>query len=200
MPSEVLFRGKVQWYVGAVDAPIPDAPNIAIVPATWAAIGEPYIDDDGVAFAIPQTVEDEMVNGETLPVDAYRTLEQPTLGGNVKDFTAEVLARALNNKAITTTAPTATNAGFQELSLERGPAVAMMGILCRIEGSPYDTPNAHNVQFNTDIYFPRACEGGSFESALGAKQTGMVPLMFKGYKSNTVGLTHKIRMVNVEHS
>ena len=76
----------------------------------------------------------------------------------------------------------------------------MMAVLCRIEGSPYDTPNAHDVQFNTDIYLPRCCEGGGFESALGAKQTGMVPLMFKGYKSNTTGKNHVIRMVDLAHT
>ena len=41
-----------------------------------------------------------MVNGETLPVDSYRTFEQPSLGGNVKDFSAEVLSKALNSNAI----------------------------------------------------------------------------------------------------
>ena len=109
MPSEVLLRGKVSWFIGDVDADIPAAPNIAIVPADWTAIGEPYIDDDGVQFALPSTQEDETVNGQTLPVDSYRTFEQPSLGGNVKDFSAEVLSKALNSNAITTTPPTAAN-------------------------------------------------------------------------------------------
>ena len=200
MPSEVLLRGKVSWYIGDVDADIPAAPNLAIVPADWTAIGEPYIDDDGVQFALPSTQEDEMVNGQTLPVDSYRTFEQPSLGGNVKDFSAEVLSKALNSNTITTAPPTAANAGYREVNLERGPQVTMMAVLCRIEGSPYDTPNAHDAQFNTDIYLPRCCEGGGFESALGAKQTGMVPLMFKGYKSNTTGKNHVIRMVDLAHT
>ena len=48
--SEVLLRGKVSWHVGLVDADMPESPNLPI-PAAFTQIGEPYFDDDGVAFA-----------------------------------------------------------------------------------------------------------------------------------------------------
>ena len=49
--------------------------------------------------------------------------------------------RAFNSNPITISAPTPTNVGYREMSLDSGIVVRMLSLLCRVDASPYDEPN-----------------------------------------------------------
>ena len=147
-----------------------------------------------------QELDEETILNETLPVEAFRRATGLMLAGNVKNFTAEALARAFNSNAITTTAPSATDAGFREMSLDLGVQVTMLAMLCRVDASPYDLPNVHQEDFRTEIWYPRCAEIGDFEAALSAKASAMVPVTFKAFKSNTPANGNSIRMVDMAHT
>ena len=199
MGSEVIMRGNVSWYLASVDTARPTAPNI-MPAAAWVQFGDSFWDDDGVTFSRTQEIDEETILNETDPVEAFRRSEMKMLAGQVKNFTAEALMRAFNSNAVTTEAPTSTDAGFREMSLDMGITVQMFALLCRVDASPYDTPNVHAEDFRTEIWFPRSAEIGDFETVLSAKASAMVPVSFKAFKSNVAANNNSVRIVDMAHS
>ena len=59
-----LLRGTVDIWLGPVDTPRPDAPNIAPA-AAWLAFGDSYFDDAGVTMMIDKTREKDYILNES---------------------------------------------------------------------------------------------------------------------------------------
>ena len=184
MGSEVLLRGEVSVWTGVVDTARPDGPNVAPA-AAWVQMGDSYWSDDGITLMVEQTIEKDYILNEAEAVDAFRTAMMKSIGGNLKNLTAEALSHALNRNAITTTSPTATEVGFREIDLDIGTLVRTFAALCRVDASPYDEANVRTAGFRTEVWFPRAFETANFESVLSPKASSMFPFTFEGLKSPT---------------
>ena len=95
--SDKLLRGDVQIFT-AVPGTMPPAPN-EIPPAAWTSVGEKnLLTEDALTLSHTESIEDEMVLNETNAIDDYRVSEEWMLNFQSKDYTAETLQRAINNK------------------------------------------------------------------------------------------------------
>ena len=196
MGSEVILRGNVAMYLAPVDTARPAAPNLAPA-APWALFGDSYWTDDGITWTRETSYDDETILNQPQAVGDFLMTSNQMLAGTVKNVRAEALMRAFNSNPVTTTAPTANNVGFREMSLAASISARKFALLCRVDGSPYDDPDVHTAGFRTEIWFPRCGERGSFSSVLSAKGSSMVPVMFKAFKSNVAANEDSIRMTDL---
>lgn len=200
MGSERITYGKINAYLGAVDAVIPSAPNITPDVSVWTEIGESFLTDDALTLTSAQELAYEMILNETNPVHVYRLTQDLMVAFSLKDFALEVVQKGFNNNPIVTSAPSATDVGYLQMSLEQGIAVTNYALLVVYHASPYDMPNVITPDFKSHIYLPRCNEMADFESAMGAKQPAMTPLSFRNIKSDTAANFAQMRVANLAHT
>ena len=195
MGSEAIVQGKIRAYLAPVDTARAAAPNLA-PPVAFVLIGESFFNDDGISLSSSKTREFQQINNEPLPVKSFVNAHALMATMNLMNFTAELLAIAFNSNAVTTEAPSATDAGFLEVSLEVPTTDKEFALLIVYEASAYDAAGVRTAGFNSDFYYPRVVEMGDFESVLSAKAPAMVPLSFQALKSDTAA-NAAARMVNL---
>ena len=158
---------------------MPPAPN-EDPPAAWTSVGEKnLLTEDALTLSHTESIEDEMVLNETNAIDDYRVSEEWMINFQSKDYTAETLQRAINNKPLMVVPPDAGEAGYIRVPLRKGPAVDKWSVMARIDDSPYRTGLA--LPIRTQITFLNASQRNGFESTLGPKQQGaMINFDFKG--------------------
>ena len=195
----IYLRAPVSIYIGAVDAALPDAPNIPPAPAVWSLFADSEFTDDGLEMASEVSVEDETTLNETLPVDGWISSQMLMSTINVKDSRLEAMTRAFNGNAVRETAFSSPDFGFKEMDLEVGSVLNMFSVLFRLSDSPYDALNVRTAGWNIDIVYPRAAEVSNFAGTNSPKGEGlMYPCQFKCYKSRTAGRNALIRAVNAD--
>lgn len=128
-------------------------------PAPWTKVGSSgnlNYTDEGVTVAHSQAIELFRALGDAGSRKAFRTEEDLMIRLQLADVTLEQYAHALNSNAVATTAPGAGTAGFKEIGLSRGFAIATVALL--VKGpSPYMEDGA--MQFQV----PRAAQTGNPE-------------------------------------
>lgn len=136
-PFEILY-GPGKLYTGPVDEARPDLED---APAgNWTllgTLGDKEYAEDGVVLTPEQTIEEFFGLGSTAPQKAHRAQERFTITVTLHDMTAENFAIAMNSATVTDTAPGAGTAGVRDFDLLRGLDVTEIGVLFRVERSPY---------------------------------------------------------------
>ena len=144
-----------------------------IPPAAWTSVGgKNLLTEDALTLSHTESIEDEMVLNETNAIDDYRVSEEWMLNFQSKDYTAETLQRAINNKPHDMVEPPGMLArlGYIRIPLRKGPAVEKWSVMARIDDSPYRTGLADPIR--TQITFLNASQRNGFESTLGPKTAG----------------------------
>ena len=200
--AEKLLRGELEIFTNAAGT-APPAPNEDPTAATvpWTSVGEKnLLVEDALTLSHSESIEDEMVLNETVAIDDYRVSEEWMLNFQSKDYTAEVLQRAINGNAIETVAPGSGEVGYLRIPLRKGPAVQKLAIMARIDDSPYRvTTVLETTAIRTQITFLNASQRNGFESTLGPKQQGaMINFDFKGLIDDTTDEVGYIDLTNAD--
>lgn len=156
-PYEVI-AAPLELYLAPVGEAFPlidtDPPG-----GNWVLVGasgSQRYDEDGVAIAHNEEIEDFRMLGTTGPVKSSRTEEELMVTVILHDLTLEQYAYALNFNAVTDTPEASGVAGFREVDLYKGRTVNTRALLAR-GPSPYD--EALFLQYE----IPRVRAGGEPE-------------------------------------
>ena len=197
--SNRFIKGKVHVWLGAVDATRPAAPNIAPAEADWTPLGVDLFDDAGLNWQLSQEITSFGPHNSVFKSAAFRDSAGVMFSFTMQDFTAEVLAKAMNSITPGIGAADATNVGFKELKPGSiGVEVAEMAVLVRVDSSPYsgDSVGAKAIDlYVTEWYSPRAYESSNFDTALSAKgDVAKTPFEFMGLLSQGMAVADADKM------
>ena len=190
------LRGRVNIYLAAKNTDPPA--RASIEPANpWEKWGSSFFENGTVNFARDQQIAREESLNELQPVGLWRETDVKRVSATVKDFSLETLSRIFNGNAISETAAGGGAPAFREMSLDSGIAVATYALILDVEASPHDPMGnaGHTAGYRVRLYFQECGEVSNFETALGAKTTGMVPVEFLAIKSAEAGRGNLIQMV-----
>lgn len=195
--SNRFIKGKVHVWLGAVDATRPAAPNIAPAEADWTPLGVDLFDDAGLNWQLSQEITSFGPHNSVFKSAVFRDSAGVMFSFTMQDFTAEVLAKAMNNITVGDSAADATNVGYSELKPGSiGVEVAEMAVLVRVDSSPYFTGEGATPDlYVTEWYSPRAYESSNFDTALSAKgDVAKTPFEFMGLLSQGTGVAEADKM------
>ena len=187
MVAEYLI-GTIEAWLAVEDTARPASlgPTSRPVVAPWMKLGNNRLTDEGVTWEVPQTVNPERDLNDIFVSDAFRVEADEMVSFNLKEFTAEVISKALNNGDVETTAAVAGVAGYRSVGVSSmGVAVAKMALLVRVNNSPYLQPS-NSAQLATDpptpyiseFWAPSCYEASNFTTVLGSRAVSLVPFQF----------------------
>ena len=185
MGVEVMVRGDVHLYVATAGTAKPSLDG-TLDSGVWKEFGNSYFDGDGITVSGNQTVEEEEINNSVYGQEAFRTRAELMVSGQVKDFSLEAVAQAMNQNTIAETAATATASGFKSMPLKLGTTVKKVAILVR-GSAPYGNAD-DNDDWNLQVWIPRAYEAGNFTTVLGKGAASLVPVEFRALEHATLGV------------
>jgi hypothetical protein len=165
-PFEILV-GVGELFVGPASEP---EPLVTATPAgLWVSMGET---DGGVTITPTQSITTFNTDQTTAPVKAIRTDETLTIETNLAEATLEHLAAVLS-QTVTDTPPTTaiTGIGTREMTLYRGPNVAVKAVLFR-GVSPYG-------DFNGQFYIPYGFMDGDTGMSFSKDGKTLIPVSFQ---------------------
>ena len=191
------LRGRVNVYLGEKNTAPPERASQDPPLADWDQWGSSFFEDGSVNFMRDQDIVREESLNELQPVGLWRATDIKRVSATVKDFSLETLQKVFNNNAITPHAAGGQDPAYREMSLDSGIYVATYALIVDVEASPHDPLGAagHTPNYRVRLYFQECGEVSNFETALGAKQTGMIPVEFLAIKSETAGRGNLIQMV-----
>lgn len=135
-PLEII-AGPVDVFLAPVGTA---APDVSATPAgNWVKLGtagSKNYNEDGVAVAHEQEVEEFTPLGRTGPVKAFRTKEGLRISLMLHDLSLDQYKRALNNGTVTDVAAGSGTAGISKLPLRRGADVSTHALLLKGAFSP----------------------------------------------------------------
>lgn len=150
-PFEVMVV-PFSLYTGPVNEARPDLED---APAgNWTLLGTNgnlNYSEDGVVITPDETIEEFFSLGSTAPQKAFRTQERLTVEVDLRDMTAEHLAKVWNDASVTDTAQGSGTAGVRDFDLLKTSTVTEYALLLRGEVSPYITTPAR-----IQVWIPRA--------------------------------------------
>lgn len=190
------LRGPVKIWLAPRNTDPPtrasDAPTGA-----WEEWGSSFFENGSVTFMRDQEIAREESLNELQPVGLWRETDVKRVAATVKDFSLETLQKIFNNNPITVTAEGGGAPAFRQMSLDSPINVATYALILDVEASPHDpmNPMGRTANYRVRLYFPVCGEVSNFETALGAKQTGMIPAEFLAIKSDESDKINLIQMV-----
>ena len=189
-----LLMSVPEYFIGTVEAwlapedtvrPASLGPASRPVVAPWVRLGENRLTDEGVTWEVVQTINPERDLNAIFPGDAFRVEADEMVSFNLKEFTAEVISKALNNEAVDTTAAVAGVAGYRSVSVSgMGVAVAKMALLVRVNNAPYALAAGDAGPYISEFWAPSCYEASNFSTVLGSRAVSMVPFQFMCLLSN----------------
>lgn len=149
-PFEVMVV-PFSLYTGPVNEARPDLED---APAgNWTLLGSNGnldYSEDGVVITPDETIEEFFSLGSTAPQKAFRTQERLTVEVDLRDMTAEHLAKIWNDATVTDTPAGSGTAGVRDFDLLKTATVTEYALLLRGEVSPYI------ASARIQIWIPRA--------------------------------------------
>ena len=188
MVAEYLI-GTIEAWLAVEDTARPASlgPASRPVVAPWMKLGENRFTDEGVTWEVPQTVNPERDLNDIFVSDAFRVEADEMVSFNLKDFTAEVISKALNNETVVDTAAVAGVAGYRSVGVSgMGVAVAKMALLVRVNNSPYDLATGDTGPYIAEFWAPSCYEASNFTTVLGSRAVSLVPFQFMCILSGAV--------------
>ena len=185
MVAEYLI-GTIDAWLGAEDLARPASLHEEPA-AAWVKLGENRFTDEGVTWEIPQTINPERDLNEIFVSDAFRVEADEMVSFNLKEFTAEVIAKALNSGSalidgVTTVAAVSGVAGYHSVGVSAmGVAVTKVALLVRVNNSPYAQAAASGQlprPYISEFWAPSCYEASNFTTALGSRAVSMIPFQF----------------------
>ena len=181
MVAEYLI-GTVEAWLAPVDTVRPTSlgPSSLPVIAPWLKLGENRLTDEGVTWEVPQTVNPERDLNEIFVSDAFRVEADEMVSFNLKEFTAEVISKALNGPAVFPSADSVAAisdvAGYRQVSVSNmGVAVTKLALLVRVNNSPYQEVGGGYI---SEFWAPSCYEASNFTTVLGSRAVSLVPFQF----------------------
>lgn len=146
-PYEILAT-PLKVYLAPVGETFPDVDEDPA--GNWDLLGtngdENYA-EDGVTVTHGQTIDTFTPLGLTVPLKAWRSAEELTIGFTLHDLSLAEYGKVLNNATVNQTAAGSGTPGYQDFSLYQGRDIAVFALLLR-GLSPYG--DNYNMQY--EIY------------------------------------------------
>lgn len=180
-PFEVMVA-PLAVYTGPVNEARPDLND---TPAgNWTLLGTSGKDnytEDGVVVTPEQTIEEWFSLGSTGPQKAFRSQERLTVELNMRDLTAEHMAKIWNDASVTDTAAGSGTAGVRDFDLLQGSAVTEFGLLLRGDVSPY------MASAKMQIWLPRCYVETNGEMTFVKNEPAGLSIQFSALEHSTNG-------------
>lgn len=148
-----IITGPFAVYTAAVGTAFPDVDEAPS--SSWTLLGAGGTKDisDGVTVTLSQTIERDAFRfqGTTGARKAVRTQEDVMIAFTLHDFTAEMVAKAMNDLTVTDTAAGSGTPGTRKISLHRGQEVAQMALLVKGGTSPYG--DSWSMQYQVPVCY-----------------------------------------------
>ena len=178
MVAEYLI-GTIDAWLAVEDTVRPAA--LQLPPAApWELLGTNRITDEGVTWEVPQTVNPERDLNDIFVSDAFRVEADEMVSFNLKDFTAEVISKALNGPSVFPPADDVDAvsgvAGYRQVGVSAmGVAVTKLALLVRVNNSPYQEIGGGYI---SEFWAPSCYEASNFTTVLGSRAVSLVPFQF----------------------
>jgi len=162
MADRNIVNGPLSLYFAAVGTAFPllDVDP----PAGFTLIGTSgakNYTEDGVSVAMNQSVEVFRGLGSPTALKAFRTEEDLVITVQMADLTLAEVRRALNENAVTNTAPASGIPGTDEIKMNRGADVNTIALLVRGIGKSAQFDSG-NLQFEFDKVYEGASQEMTF--------------------------------------
>ena len=161
-PFEILAGPANIWLapVGTAFPLIDAAPAVAWVQLAVAA----SLTEEGVRLIADQTVEHVYSLGGTGSRKGFRTRQELHARFTLMDATAEAMAKAMANQAVTAVVPGVGIPGQKSIPLAMpGGSIDTKAMLIRVPSSPYGVEASGDPAFNRQWEFPRVYNAGNLE-------------------------------------
>jgi hypothetical protein len=131
VPYEIIGAPFEMW-TAPVGTPFPDVDETPAAP--WALVGTSgnlNHSQDGIRVAHSQSVNRFRAAGDVGSRKAFRTEEDLAISLTLHDLTLDQYQHALNGNTVTAVPATVDAAGYQQIGLSRGSAIATYALLLR---------------------------------------------------------------------